>query len=370
MSEYPKPITKQNIKKILAQMSESFYKIKNIELICFFTKIKYKKIRIPVMITTYEIINYTTINNSIDILINDELNTIKLGNTKYFNRNNNLAMIEIEKNKNINYIELDEFLYEKEFEKYYNKKSIYIFNCNNEKDITLTFSVIHDIYKSEILFPTNFIKTNNNIAPIFNLYNNKLISLYKYNYKFHNKGILLKHFINEFINIYKNCQIEEYEYNEINILININKNDIYNKIYFLDKENKNKIFEELNDINTELYINNIKNEYKNYFIPEKEGEYNIKLKFNINLIDSSYMFANCDKIVQINFIHFDTKLITSMKYMFHKCKNLNSINLLIFDTQNVIDMSDMFSFCENLKSLDLSSFNIKNVSNTSYMFYY
>ena len=58
----------------------------------------------------------------------------------------------------------------------------------------------------------------------------------------------------------------------------------------------------------------IKKEFKNYYIPEKEGEYNIKLKFNINLIDSSYMFANCDKIVQINFIHFDTKLITSMKY--------------------------------------------------------
>ena len=149
MSEYPKPITKQNIQKILTQMSESFYKIKNIELICFFTKIKYKKLNISVMITNFQIIDYTTNNKSIDIFINNELSTIEFGKVKYSNRDNDLAIIQIKhnENSNINYLELDDMLYEKEFEKYYNKKSIYIFNCNNEKDITLTFSVIHDIYK-------------------------------------------------------------------------------------------------------------------------------------------------------------------------------------------------------------------------------
>ena len=370
MIEYPKPITKQNIQRILSQMNNSFYKIKDINLICFFTKIKYKRIYIPAMITNYEIINYIKNNNSIDIFINNEINTIKFEKVKYFNKDNNLAIIQIKKNKKINYIELDEFLFEKEFDKYYNKKSIYIFNINNEKDITLSFSVIHDIYNSEIFFSCYFNKTYNYISPIFNLSNNKLISIYKYNYKFHKKGILLKFFISEFINAYKNFQIEKIEWNEIKILVNINKNDINTKIYFLDKENKNKKFEELNDTNTQLYINNIKNKYKNYFEPETEGEYNIKLKFNIELTDSSYMFAFCNKITQIDFIYFNTKYITSMKYMFHKCKNLKYINLLIFDTQNVIDMSDMFSFCENLNNLDLSSFNIKNVKNVSYMFYY
>ena len=59
-------------------------------------------------------------------------------------------------------------------------------------------------------------------------------------------------------------------------------------------------YKELNNINTELYINDIKKGYKKYFIPEKEGEYNIKLKFNINLTDCSYMFAGCEKIINIS----------------------------------------------------------------------
>ena len=37
---------------------------------------------------------------------------------------------------------------------------------------------------------------------------------------------------------------------------------------------------ELNELNTELYINNKKYKYKKYFIPEKEGIYSILLKFN------------------------------------------------------------------------------------------
>ena len=58
-------------------------------------------------------------------------------------------------------------------------------------------------------------------------------------------------------------------------------------------------FKELNSKNTKLYINDIKKEYKNYFIPEKEGDYNIKLKFNINLTNCNYMFAYCKNIVYI-----------------------------------------------------------------------
>ena len=84
----------------------------------------------------------------------------------------------------------------------------------------------------------------------------------------------------------------------------INKNDINKEIYFLNEYNNIK---ELNDKNAELYINNIKKEYKKYFIPEKEGKYNIKLKFNINLTNCSYMFSNCVNITKINFISFNTK---------------------------------------------------------------
>ena len=104
---------------------------------------------------------------------------------------------------------------------------------------------------------------------------------------------------------YKNKNINKYP-NEIDIIIKVGKYDINNKIYFLDNfdafdyNNKQNHFrnglKELNDKNAELYINNIKYKYEKYFIPKEEGEYEIKLKFNINLTDCSYMFASCNTI--------------------------------------------------------------------------
>ena len=150
----------------------------------------------------------------------------------------------------------------------------------------------------------------------------------------------------------------EYQ-NEIDIIIKIEKNKINNKIYFLDNDDSNNHLDEikhfhdglkeLNDKNTELYINNKTYKYKKYFIPKKEGEYKIKIKFNINLTNCSNMFRQYENIINIDFISFNTKLITNMKYMFYYCKNLKNINLSFFDTQNVKDMSWMFTFCKNLK---------------------
>ena len=58
----------------------------------------------------------------------------------------------------------------------------------------------------------------------------------------------------------------------------------------------NDYLKELNEDNTELYINGNKRKYEKYFIPEKEGEYIIELRFNINLTDCSYMFSGCENI--------------------------------------------------------------------------
>jgi len=165
--------------------------------------------------------------------------------------------------------------------------------------------------------------------------------------------------------------LEKYP-NEIDILIKINKDDINKKIYLLDDflEKPSKVgFKELNNKNSELYINNIKTEYKNYFIPEKEGDYNIKLKFDINLTDCNYMFANCKNIIHINFIRFNTSYIKNMRSMFNNCSNLNNLDLSSFDTKNVTNMCGMFYDCSNLNNIDLSSFDTKNVTNMGCMFY-
>ena len=118
---------------------------------------------------------------------------------------------------------------------------------------------------------------------------------------------------------------------------------------------------ELNDLNTKIYIDNNKYKYKKYFIPEQKGKYIIKLEFTTSLTDCSYMFAGCNNILEINFISFNTKYVTNMEYMFYKCKNLKTVNLSSFDTKKIINMNHMFAECSNLDYLDLSSFDTKNV---------
>jgi surface protein len=111
---------------------------------------------------------------------------------------------------------------------------------------------------------------------------------------------------------------------------------------------------ELNELNTDIYINKKKEKYQKYFIPDKEGEYDIILKFDINITNCSYMFAGCKNITNIEFISFNTKYVTNMKYMFYECRNLK--NLSIDDISNVIN-EELDNFIIHLKSCN------NNISN-------
>ena len=75
MEDYSKSVTKECHEKILDQSNNSIYEIKNNEGKCgmgFFCKIKYDESKIiPVLITTYELIN-EDYHTNIDILINKE----------------------------------------------------------------------------------------------------------------------------------------------------------------------------------------------------------------------------------------------------------------------------------------------------------
>ena len=85
----------------------------------------------------------------------------------------------------------------------------------------------------------------------------------------------------------------------------------------------------MNELNAEIYINNKREEYKKYFIPKKIGLYNILICFNINMEECSYIFADCKKITDINFINFNTKNITNMSNMFFGCKNPKKLNFFL-----------------------------------------
>ena len=181
--------------------------------------------------------------------------------------------------------------------------------------------------------------------------------------------------------------------NEIKLTIKIEKDDINKKIYFLDntdskeicvgfKENENSEYgfdpiieehhhdflKELNELNTELYINDKKYKYEKYFIPDKEGEYNILLKFNILMTDCSFMFYECKNIINIDLSSFNTQNVTNMFCIFYECSNITNIDLSSFNTQNVKNMVSMFYGCSNITNIDLSSFNTQNVKDIKDMF--
>ena len=185
--------------------------------------------------------------------------------------------------------------------------------------------------------------------------------------------------------------------NIIKMKLNIEKKDV-NKptkiLYNINGIISGCDLKELNESNTELFINGKQCKYKSYFIPEEEGVYEIKLIIKIlmknccclffglsnlqsidlslfktqNVTNMSYMFYNCYNLQSLDLSSFNTKNVTNMSCMFYSCKNLNSINLSSFNTQKVTDMSEMFCNCYSLKNLDLFSFNTKNIKNIGSIF--
>ena len=204
----------------------------------------------------------------------------------------------------------------------------------------------------------------------------------------------------------QNQTLVEEEENLIILTLKIKQKHLNKDIYFLDNTNYTDLngedhlhdnLKELNSTNVDLYINNIKYEFKKYFTPETEGEYCIKLKFKVNLKDCSFMFAGCKNIINIDLKLFITKDVTDMKYMFSGCKKIKYLDLSSFNTTNVTNMAGMFgefndtffsidkfnemdidnmtnSFasringCKHLVDLNISSFDTSNVTNMMFMF--
>ena len=159
---------------------------------------------------------------------------------------------------------------------------------------------------------------------------------------------------------------KENEKNEIILYLIINEQEVGKNIYFLNDKNEDKKKEE--NIK-EIYNNGNKgNNNINYFMPEQEGNYNIKIIFKDFITDCSSMVEGLINIEKIDLSNFVTKNVTSMESMFHNCENLKSINLSYFNTNKVENMKDMFSNCKSLMHIDLSFFDTKKVTNMENIF--
>ncbi len=120
---------------------------------------------------------------------------------------------------------------------------------------------------------------------------------------------------------------KEEKENEIYILCDKNQlikdNEKYDIYYKENNINPPKEFNYFNKKNTKLYLNDNEIEF-NYKLKFNEiGKNKIKIKSNINLFSLSTMFYNCNKIINIKFIKFNTNNIIDMNNMFYSCYNLS-----------------------------------------------
>ena len=204
---------------------------------------------------------------------------------------------------------------------------------------------------------------------IFN-YNNNIKDINK-----KNGGKSISQIFENLMNFYKKINS-----NTINITLKIRDIDIHKNIYFLDnthgsiyindkyEEHNHDFLKELNESNTDLFINNIKYKFQKYFKPDKEGLYSILIKLKNGITDCSCMFYACHNLVNIDLSCFNTKNVGDMQNMFSLCDQLTNIDLSYFNTENVTNMNCMFYGCFNLKVLGLSSFNTKNTNSLASMF--
>ena len=422
IEQYPAIISLEKSKKINEQIQNCICKIYiGYTGTGFFCYIKNKKTnqQIPVMITNNHVIdeNYLNQNKSIKISFNEEkvFKDIKLNNKKiYTNKNLDITIIEIKNEDEINnnrFLEIDERIYQDNNpEVFFINKSAYVIQYPKDIGASVSYGIITGInIDNNKIYHFCITDKGSSGSPILNLESNKIIGVHRGYFeepdtqnkglfeksKDYNEGIFLKYPINAFFSIQNNNEIKtplnNYNYqntktsksfnetNEINIIVKIEKSgDLNKKIYFLDNTNDSldrsldkaphSYLSELNQNNTELFIDNKQYQYQKYFKPSKLKNYEIKLKFTKNLTDCSHMFFYCTHIIYIDFSNFKTDSIINMSNMFCYCTELTDLNLSSFNTENVKDMSNMFAYCSNLKSIDLSSFNIKNVNTMKNMF--
>ena len=319
-------------------------------------------------------------NQSIEISLNDDEEKINISlddNRRIYSSSQyKTTIIEIKpkKDKIIHFLEIDENIYSEEQNLFY--EIFIVQNWNNEKIIS--YGLIQKVNNHEIQYFCYTVSGSEG-SPILNLLNYKVIGMNSESSKnfIDNKGILLKYPILEYIG---GINLIVKRQNAINLVLDIKSYDVnqeiyflYNNTYFGIEENKvinnNYNLKQLNDSNAELYINENKYNYNNYFVPEKEGFYNIRLVFKLIIKDCSFMFCKCKNLVSIDLFDFDTSEVVNMSYMFYYCYNLRGLNLSNLNTANVINMSNMFSNCNNLINLDLSNFNTSNVLNMNSLFY-
>ena len=260
-------ITIEKTEIILEQMKKCICKVFGDKMgTGFFCKIFYENKLIPVMITNYHVINDNYINNNkqIKISINENYEIININNkSKIYSSQINeydMMIIKLNEDNKYNYLEFDKNIMKDNSESFYEKESIYILHYPNGNKASVSYGYgIEKINDCDIKHLCNTLPGSSG-GPILNLQSNKIIGIHKgyINNKSFNIGTFIKFPLNEINKVN----------NEIRMKIKINNKDINKDIYFLDNtdgyeddegiKHYHDNLKELNESNTELYINNKK----------------------------------------------------------------------------------------------------------------
>ncbi len=90
-----------------------------------------------------------------------------------------------------------------------------------------------------------------------------------------------------------------------------------------------------------------------------------------DVVDMSFMFANCPQLSSIAGGNFNTTNVRTMAHMFDGCAGFQSddnFGISNFNTHNLQDMEAMFKGCSGISSLNISNFITKRVYNMSELF--
>ena len=283
------PVNIESTKKILFQMMNCICKIqiKGTYATGFFCKFSHEKQAIKVFMTNYHVLNENDLkeNKKLNLSLNDEKETIiinlSIERKTFLSKEYDITLIELKDEDKIkDYLELDDNLLQDNSENIYKNKSIYVLHYQNEKNACVSYGLLHNIDKYNIIH--NCTTSNSSFgAPILNLQNNKIIGIYTNNSINYNIGTLLKLTIIDYIN--KNYMEDGKDL----IIINNKKYKIIKK---LGEGGFGKVIQVLNKSDNKFYaikVIPIKNESKDK-IGGIQNEAKILSEFNCDNIVKCY----------------------------------------------------------------------------------
>ena len=154
------PVNIEGTKKILDQLIKCICKIqiKGTYATGFFCKFSHKKQAIKVFMINYHVLNEKDLqeNKKLDLSLKDEKETktidLSIERKTYFNKDYDTTMIELKDEDNIkDYLELDDNLLQDNSELIYKNKSIYILHYKNGKNACVSYGLLHNINKYNIM---------------------------------------------------------------------------------------------------------------------------------------------------------------------------------------------------------------------------